>query len=566
MLAIKMILLSKNLISDFYKIICIFAAKFFLQSGKYFLSTRFSSKHMYSELQLILTPEQAGVESLLREHVAIKLKINEERISLIRTVRKSIDARGRFPRVNLTVDVYWDEKPPAYQYSHPFEYKNVANSVPVIIIGAGPAGLFAALKLLELGMKPVIIERGRETEKRKTDIVALNRNRGIDPESNYCFGEGGAGTFSDGKLYTRSKKKGNVLEVIETFHYFGAADDILYDTHPHIGSDLLPGIIGNISKTIISHGGEIHFEEKVTEFIIENDVIRGCKTSGGHVFNARFVILATGHSAHDIYEMLDEQGIELEKKGFAMGVRVEHPQELIDRIQYHQQYRGNYLPAAAYSLVEQVDDRGVYSFCMCPGGRIVPAGTSENTIVVNGMSASKRNSAFANSGIVVEIKPGDIPIDFAKYGNLAGLKFQQYLEHLAFINNGGKGHTAPAQRLGDFVNGVLSPDLPECSYMPGIISSPLHFWLPEHISTRLRTAFRKFDKKMHGYLTNKAVILGVETRSSSAVRIPRNPDTGEHIRIKGLFPAGEGSGFSGGITSSAVDGQNAAYHVFALCH
>jgi hypothetical protein len=521
---------------------------------------------MYSELQLILTPAQAGEDQLLKQQVASKLNIEVERISLIRTIRKSIDARGRFPRVNLTIEVYWDENPPEYVYSHDFEYKNVADCEPVIIIGAGPAGLFAALKLLELGMKPVIIERGKEAEKRKSDIVALNRNRGINPESNYCFGEGGAGTFSDGKLYTRSKKKGNVLEVFETFHYFGAADDILYDSHPHIGSDLLPGIVGRMSQTIISRGGEIHFDEKVVEFITENDSIGGCKTANGKVFQARFVILATGHSAHDIYEILDEQGIELDRKGFAMGVRVEHPQSLIDSIQYHQPDRGDYLPAASYSLVEQVGDRGVYSFCMCPGGRIVPAGTGDQEIVVNGMSASKRNSPFANSGIVVEIKPEDIPEEYAKYGNLAGLRYQQHLEHLAFVNNGGKGQTAPAQRLADFVHGVLSHELPDCSYMPGIISSPLHFWLPEHISTRLRTAFKLFDRKMHGYLTNKAVILGVETRSSSAVRIPRDPETGEHIRIKGLFPAGEGSGFSGGITSSAVDGQNAAYRVFALCH
>ena len=521
---------------------------------------------MYIELQLILSPEQAGEASLLREQVATKLKINEERISLIREVKKSIDARGRFPRVNLTVDVYWDEEPPVYQYNHEFKYQNVANCEPVIIVGSGPAGLFAALKLLELGMKPIIIERGKNAESRKSDIVALNRNRGIDPESNYCFGEGGAGTFSDGKLYTRSKKKGNVLEVFETFHYYGAADEILYESHPHIGSDVLPGIVGNMSKTILSNGGEIYFEERVTEFIIESDVIKGCKTANGLAFEARFLILATGHSAHDIYELLYDQGIELDRKGFAMGVRVEHPQDLIDRIQYNQPHRGEYLPAASYSLVEQVNGRGVFSFCMCPGGRIVPAGTGEQEIVVNGMSASKRNSPFANSGIVVEIKPEDIPEEYARYGSLAGLRYQQHLEYLAYVNNGGRGQTAPAQRLVDFVHGVLSHDLPECSYMPGIISSPLHFWLPEHFSTRLRTAFRLFDSKMHGYLTNKAVILGVETRSSSAVRIPRNPETGEHIRIKGLFPAGEGSGFSGGITSSAIDGQNAAYHIFAMCH
>jgi len=437
----------------------------------------------------------------------------------------------------------------------------VEEKTPVLIIGAGPAGLFGALKLIEAGLKPIILERGKNAHERKLDIAQLNRNKGIEVDSNYCFGEGGAGTFSDGKLYTRSKKKGNTDRIFEIFHYHGATEEILYDAHPHIGSDKLPVVIGNISKTITSCGGEIHFDQKLTEILIEDNHVVGCKTADGSVFQAKSLILATGHSAHDIYEMLYNQGVELESKGFAMGVRVEHPQALIDSIQYHCKERGPFLPAASYNLVDQVNERGVYSFCMCPGGHIVPAGSGSNEIVVNGMSASQRNSPYANSGIVVEIRPEDIPADFQEYGVLAGLKFQQYVEHLAYTNNGGLGQVAPAQRLGDFVKGKLSADLPECSYLPGLISSPLHFWLPDIISSRLREGFKKFDRKMRGYLTNDAVVVGVETRSSAAVRIPRNPETGQHPVVKGLFPAGEGSGYSGGITSSAIDGENAAIAV-----
>jgi len=521
---------------------------------------------MHIEVQLILTPEQAFKKEMLYKKVADKLNIAVDSITAIHTLRKSIDARSSYPKINLVVDVYWNEKAPEIQLNHTFNYQDVHNSQPVLIIGGGPAGLFAALRLIELGLKPIILERGKSAAKRKLDIAALNRNKGLNTESNFCFGEGGAGTFSDGKLYTRSKKKGNAREIFETFYFHGASDEILYDSHPHIGSDLLPGVIENISYTITSHGGEIHFEQKMSEILMENKQIRGCKTADGSVFKADFMILATGHSAHDIYELLHAHQIKLEPKGFAMGVRVEHPQTLIDSIQYHCEERGKYLPAASYSLVEQVDDRGVYSFCMCPGGRIVPAGTSDHEIVVNGMSASKRNSQFANSGIVVEIKPEDIPEEYQQYGELAGLRYQQYLENLAYLNNGGKGQMAPAQRLADFVRGKLSADLPECSYMPGIISSPLHFWLPEHISTRLKQGFKLFDRKMRGYMTNEAVVVGVETRSSSAVRIPRDSETSEHIEIKGLFPAGEGAGYSGGITSSAIDGQNAANHIFDLIH
>jgi uncharacterized protein len=515
---------------------------------------------MHSNLQLILTPEQAVTPFLLTKQVADKLEVSPQKITRLRTLRKSIDARSFQPKVNITVEVYWDEVPPK-AVKPEFEYKFVGDKQPVLIIGAGPAGLFAALKLIELGFKPIILERGKNAHDRKVDIAQLNRNKGIDIDSNYCFGEGGAGTFSDGKLYTRSKKKGNTDRILEIFHYHGAAEDILYEAHAHIGSDKLPLVIENISKTITSNGGEIHFEQKLTEILIDNNQVTGCKTADGSIYEAKALILATGHSAHDVYEMLHNQGIELEPKGFAMGVRVEHPQALIDSIQYHCKERDAFLPASSYNLVDQVNERGVYSFCMCPGGHIVPAGSGSNEIVVNGMSASQRNSPFANSGIVVEIRPEDIPAEFQEFGALAGLKFQQYVENLAYKNNGGLGQVAPAQRLGDFVKGRLSADLPECSYLPGLISSPLHFWLPEHISSRLREGFKKFDRKMHGYLTNDAVVVGVESRSSASVRIPRNPETGQHPVVAGLFPAGEGSGYSGGITSSAVDGENTALKV-----
>ena len=515
---------------------------------------------MHEHIQLTLTPELAEKPELLTKQVADKLEISPARITRMRTTKKSIDARSFQPKINLTVEVYWDEEAPVYE-TPVFAYQLVDDKKPVLIIGAGPAGLFAALKLIENGIKPIILERGRNTHARKEDIAQLNRNNGMNIDSNYCFGEGGAGTFSDGKLYTRSKKKGNTERIFEIFHYHGAAEEILYEAHPHIGSDKLPIVIENISKTITSCGGEIHFEQKLTEILIENNQVVGCKTADGNTYESKALILATGHSAHDIYEMLHNQGLALEPKGFAMGVRVEHPQSLIDSIQYHCKERGPYLPAASYNLVDQVNDRGVYSFCMCPGGHIVPAASNQNEIVVNGMSASQRNSPYANSGIVVEIRPEDIPEDFKEYGVLAGLKFQQYVENLAYKNNGGLKQAAPAQRLGDFVKGKLSADLPACSYLPGLISSPMHFWLPDIISSRLREAFKKFDRKMRGYLTNDAVVVGVETRSSAAVRIPRDPETGQHTVIKGLFPAGEGSGYSGGITSSAIDGENAANFV-----
>ena len=516
---------------------------------------------MHNTIQLTLTPEQSADQSAILAHVANVLAVPFERITLTRILKKSIDARSSQIKVSLTVDVYWDEPVPTIAPPK-FNYRFVGDRPAAVIVGAGPAGLFAALKLIESGVKPILLERGKGVSERKADIALLNRNKGMNAESNYCFGEGGAGTFSDGKLYTRSKKKGNIQHILEVFYHHGADENILYEAHPHIGSDKLPLVVKQMVKTITDCGGEVHFEQRMTDILLSDDrKIIGCRTADGQTFMSKALVLATGHSAHDIYQLLYDKGIALEQKGFAMGVRAEHPQSLIDKIQYKHTPRNEYLPAASYNLVEQVNGRGVYSFCMCPGGHIVPAGSGNEEIVVNGMSVSKRNSPYANSGIVVEIRPEDIPAEFQQYGALAGLKYQQYVENLAHKNNGGLGLAAPAQRLADFVKGKLSADLPKCSYLPGVISSPLHFWLPELISNRLREAFKLFDRKMRGYLTNNAVVVGVESRSSSAVRIPRNLETLQHPSICGLFPCGEGSGYSGGITSSAIDGENTAEKV-----
>ena len=467
-----------------------------------------------------------------------------------RIVKRSIDARQRELRVHLTIltDDQGNPVPkdaPIPLYTPPV-FQDVHNAArSAIIIGAGPAGLFAALTLLEHGIKPVIYERGKEVSERKKDIALLNRNEGLNPESNYCFGEGGAGTFSDGKLFSRSKKRGNMQRVMELFHYFGAPDTVLYEAHAHIGSDKLPGIIKNIRECILAHGGEIHFETKIeslTPYTVHHTPI----------------ILAIGHSAHDTYRMLAAEGVKLETKGFAMGVRAEHPQALINKLMYHStnvEYVGN----ASYSLVTQVDGRGVYSFCMCPGGHIVPAGSEAGSCVVNGMSASHRNSPYANSGMVVQINPEDIPGD----DPLRGLAFQEELERLAF-EHGGPQAQAPAQRLRDFVEGRASKDLPACSYLPGIIPSRLDQWLPAHIGKRLQQGFRDFDRKYPGFLTNDAVIVGVESRSSSAVRIPRDPETLQSVSTPLLYPCGEGAGYAGGITSSALDGINAALKIAEL--
>ncbi len=511
---------------------------------------------MIFDLQLSLTPKEASLNDVLRGIVASKIDVDEREISEIRIIKKSIDSRKGFPRIILQLKVYVGEKS-VVKYENDYHYQDVRNGKEVLIVGAGPAGLFAALRLIEHGCRPIILERGKKVEDRKKDIAQLNRNVKLDKESNYCFGEGGAGTFSDGKLYTRSKKRGNSQRVLEIFHQHGAQDEILYEAHAHIGTDVLPSVIKNIRKRIVDCGGEIRFEKKMSELLIDGGKVCGVKYEDGMEWRGENVVLATGHSARDVYYALAKSGVELEAKGFAMGVRVEHPQSLIDSIQYHCRERSEYLPAATYNLVTQVDGRGVYSFCMCPGGHIVPSSSDDNQLVVNGMSSSRRNSPYANSGIAVEIRPEDLP-EYSEYGPLACLKFQEHLEYLSYTNNGGLGQKAPAQRLLDFVKGRLSSSLPECSYIPGVISSPLHFWLPENIGKRLQKAFVDFNKKMKGYLTNDAIILGVESRTSSPVRIPRDKETFEQVNIKGLYPCGEGSGYAGGITSSAVDGEKCA--------
>src|ERR1035437_5848220 len=503
-------------------------------------------------VQINLNPVAAADDAAIRKISAALAGIDLSAVSALRVIKRSVDARKKNIRVNLSVEVFSGQDS-AIPPITPFIPVDVSLKQEVIIVGAGPAGLFAALRLIELGLRPVIIERGRDVSSRKKDIARICREQLVDPDSNYCFGEGGAGTFSDGKLYTRSKKRGDNTRVLELLCLHGANENIMYEAHPHLGTDKLPGIITEVRKSIMDAGGQFFLEKKVIDFLIEGDTIKGVVTSDNEQFKSKHVILATGHSARDIYELCKKRGVELEMKSFAMGVRVEHPQELIDKIQYHGNERGEYLPAASYNLAKQVDGRGVYSFCMCPGGFIVPSATSQEEVVVNGMSPSGRNSPYANSGIVVEIKPEDL-IKYSSYGEMAGLEFQKELEREAW-KNGGHTQQAPAQRLADFVAGTVSGSLPKVSYFPGVISSPLHSWLPKAIGRRLRDGLRLFGHILSGYLTNEAVVLGVESRTSSPVRIPRDPETLQHIRIKGLYPSGEGSGYAGGIISSAVDGM-----------
>lgn len=513
---------------------------------------------MIKQINIIVAPWQVSDENLIKDEIVRNLHISKEEINAIRVCRRSIDARGRDVKFNLGIEVFIGEQP-SKNYDISFAYNDVTNKTEVVIVGAGPSGLFAALRLIELGFKPVIFERGKDVSSRKRDIAAIHRNKGVNPDSNYGFGEGGAGTFSDGKLYTRSKKKGDINRILEVLHFHGAQNEILYDAHPHIGTNVLPSVIKRMRQTIVDSGGDIHFNSRVTGLLISGNKIGGVTLFDGTTITAKAVILATGHSARDIYSMLRDNGIQLEAKNFAVGVRVEHPQQLIDSIQYKRSQRGKYLPAASYSFTEQVHGRGVYSFCMCPGGMIVPASTATDELVLNGMSPSGRNGQFANSGIVVEVRIEDL-IHFAHYKEFAGLKFQEEIEKMSF-KMAGNSQIAPAQRLSDFINGIHSNSLPLTSYHPGITSSDLNQWLPKFIREKLQAGFLQIGRKAKGFITNEAIILGVESRTSSPIRIPRNQETFEHVKFHRLFPCGEGAGYSGGIVSSAIDGERCAEKV-----
>jgi hypothetical protein len=511
---------------------------------------------MKKELNIVVTPVEAAESAQLKNAVSHALKIDKDRIFQIVVVRHSIDARNARIKINLSLEVYVDEYPEKIEKPH-FHYPFVGNKKPVVIVGAGPAGLFAALHLIELGFRPILLERGKPVSERKKDIAAIHGEHLINPDSNYGYGEGGAGTFSDGKLYTRSKKRGDVRKILEVLNFHGAQDEILIEAHPHIGTNVLPKVIGSIRETIERAGGAYHFNSRVTDLILENDRIKGVVLQNGDKVEGIAVILATGHSARDIYYLLQRKNIELEAKTFALGVRIEHQQELIDKIQYHGTNRGKYLPAAAYTMVEQAGDRGVYSFCMCPGGVVVPAATAPGELVVNGMSPSHRGGKFANSGMVTEIRMEDLPKEFQQYGTFAGLEFQQAVERNCF-KAAGESQLAPAQRLADFVSNKKSSSLPDTSYRPGITPSMMSDWLPDFVTARLKEGLTKMGRKNSGYLTNEAIVLGAETRTSSPLRIPRSNDTLEQLQIKGLFPCGEGAGYAGGIVSSAVDGERVA--------
>lgn len=510
---------------------------------------------MIHSLELALLPEEAANEEKIKAIAASQLGILTSDVSFLKPLKRSIDARARQVIIRLHAEVYVNETTPVSSSFMP-AYPNVSGKKQIVIIGSGPAGLFAALKVIEKGLKPVVLERGKDVQSRRRDLAAINKEHIVNPDSNYCFGEGGAGTYSDGKLYTRASKRGNVRKILELMVAHGAHERILVDAHPHIGTNKLPKLIQSIRQTILDRGGEIHFNTKVTDILFEGSEITGIETASGDHFPAKAVILATGHSARDTFELFQRKGILIEPKAFALGVRIEHPQELIDSIQYHCPQRGPYLPAASYSLATQINGIGVYSFCMCPGGFIVPSATAPGEIVVNGMSPSKRDSKFANSGIVAEVNK-DALKPFLKYGVLAAMEFQKSVEQKAF-EAGGKTQTAPAQRMVDFVNNKLSGDLPETSYQPGIKSVMIGGILPEYISDALKKSFKDFGKKMPGYFTNEAVIVGVESRTSSPVRIPRDPETLQHLQLKNLFPCGEGAGYAGGIISAAMDGEKCA--------
>ena len=510
---------------------------------------------MIQEYQLRILPEIAASEQQLKAYLSQEKGLNQRDITALRTLKRSIDARQRTIYVNLKVRVYLNEMPKDDEYEHTI-YNNVEGKPQVIVVGAGPGGLFAALRLIELGLRPVVVERGKDVRERKKDLAQISREHRVDPESNYSFGEGGAGAYSDGKLYTRSKKRGNVDKILNVFCQHGASTAILVDAHPHIGTDKLPRIIQRIRQTILDAGGGFVFNSRVTDLEIKGGRVRGV-WCGATLVEGAAVVLATGHSARDIYELLHRKGVRLEAKAFAMGVRIEHPQALIDSIQYHCETRGEYLPAAAYSLVSQENGRGVYSFCMCPGGFIVPAMTDAAQSVVNGMSPSGRTSPYANSGLVTEVRPADFEHLRAEWGELAGLKFQQQFEELA-RRHGGDRQIAPAQRVADFVAGRASASLARTSYIPGIVPSRLDRWMPGFIAQGLRQGLATFGRRMRGFVTNEAVVVGVESRTSSPVRIPRDPATLMHPEAAGLFPAGEGAGYAGGIISAALDGERIA--------
>ncbi len=511
------------------------------------------------QTDLTLTPRDASDSQFYLPLAAKSAGINKDDISSHAILHKSVDARGRDIVVNMRVALFVGGEQKE-NIADKYQYHDVSGKPSVVVVGMGPAGLFAALRLIELGLRPIVIERGKCVKERKRDIALLNLEHLLDEDSNYCYGEGGAGTFSDGKLYTRSNKRGDISRILEIFNIHGADESILYDARPHIGTDKLPKIVSTMRETILRCGGEVRFSTRLDDIRVEGDRIVSVITSDGNEIATDAVILATGHSAEDVYKMLQRHGVKMEAKGFAMGVRVEHPRQLIDEIRYHKADM-KYLPTASYNVAAQVDGRGVYSFCMCPGGQIVPSATAKGQTVVNGMSAAARRNRWSNAAIVVEIRQEDIP-NYSTENPLCGLEYQKQVEQMTYIN-GGSCQAAPAQRLTDFVRGRISSSLPETSYVPGIVNSPVHFWLPDFIGNRLREGFKLFDKKMHGFLTEEAQVLASETRTSSPVRIVRDEERLCSVNIRNLYPCGEGAGYAGGIVSSAMDGEKAAEAVFA---
>ena len=530
---------------------------------------------MTQEFSLRLLPQEAADEQSVRAFLVREKGLAPSDITAIRVLKRGIDARHRTVFVNLSVRVYLHEQPVEEDFQS-VDYPIVDGRPQVIVVGAGPGGLFAALRLIELGLRPIVVERGKDVRERKKDLAQIGRVQAVDPESNYSFGEGGAGAYSDGKLYTRSKKRGNVDKILSVFCQHGASTSILVDVHPHIGTDKLPRVIENIRHTILQCGGEVHFQTRMDALLMKDDKVVGIETHTGETFLGP-VILATGHSARDVYRRLAADGVEMEAKGIAVGVRLEHPSQLIDQIQYHSRNgRGRYLPAAEYSFVTQVEGRGVYSFCMCPGGFVVPAASGPEQIVVNGMSPANRGSQWSNSGMVVELRPEDLADPALRveaeaaegvadsHPSLSMMHFQERLEYFCW-QQGNRRQTAPAQRMDDFCRRKLSADLPRSSYAPGLVASPLHFWMPPFIAGRLADGFRLFGCQARGFLTNEAVMIGVETRTSAPVRILRDRETLHHIRLHGLFPCGEGAGYAGGIVSAAIDGERCAEAAARYC-